>query len=400
MSITAYVGLPGSGKSYGVVENVIVPAVKEFRTVYTNIPLNLDEFFRRYKVRPVQFDARDLEENPDWFEQEFELGSILVLDECWRLWPSGQKASSALQQHKSFLAEHRHMVGADGKSTEVVLVTQDLGQLSNWVRLLVEQTFRVEKLVAIGASKKYRVDVYGGAVTGQTPPKSRRLRQIYGTYSKEITFLYSSHTKSQAGAGDETKTDNRGVVWKDWRFAAGALGMVASVFVLYYAGRHFMAFYEPKGAQQPQVAAKAVSVPPNCVLALSNGNDVPECRPYATAFLSSQGVQALPAAAPPPDDSPLRGYDLSIASNLDLGDGAGARYVFAAFKSSRTAYIDVSELQELGYKVEPLSDCLVKLSYHKRVDVVACAAGGDGGNSLVNFDWSVKNNAQAANSAG
>ncbi|EEQ1743507.1 zonular occludens toxin, partial [Escherichia coli] len=44
MSIFAYVGVPGSGKSYEVVSNVIVPAICEGRRVVTNIyGINYDE---------------------------------------------------------------------------------------------------------------------------------------------------------------------------------------------------------------------------------------------------------------------------------------------------------------------------------------------------------------------
>ena len=42
MAIQLYCGRPGSGKSYGVIENVLIPALKTSRIIYTNIPLHLD----------------------------------------------------------------------------------------------------------------------------------------------------------------------------------------------------------------------------------------------------------------------------------------------------------------------------------------------------------------------
>ncbi|MFU1923019.1 zonular occludens toxin domain-containing protein, partial [Klebsiella pneumoniae] len=42
MAIDAYVGKPGHGKSYGVVEHVIIPSLKQDRHVVTNIPLEVD----------------------------------------------------------------------------------------------------------------------------------------------------------------------------------------------------------------------------------------------------------------------------------------------------------------------------------------------------------------------
>ena len=58
MSTLAYVGRPGSGKSYAVVENQIMPALKAGIKVVTNIPLIMDEI---RKVLPgadvVEFPA-------------------------------------------------------------------------------------------------------------------------------------------------------------------------------------------------------------------------------------------------------------------------------------------------------------------------------------------------------
>ena len=125
MSITAYVGLPGHGKSYGVVENVIVPACKAMRTVFTNIPCNTELFLDRFGIAPVQLDVEDIRANENWWTEVFEPGAILVLDECWRLWPAGMNANRLRETDKSFFAEHRHVVGDSGHSTEIVLVTQD-----------------------------------------------------------------------------------------------------------------------------------------------------------------------------------------------------------------------------------------------------------------------------------
>ncbi|ENT7525242.1 TPA: zonular occludens toxin domain-containing protein, partial [Escherichia coli] len=46
MAISAYVGVPGSGKTYEVVCNVIIPAVSSGRRVVTNIyGLNADKIY-------------------------------------------------------------------------------------------------------------------------------------------------------------------------------------------------------------------------------------------------------------------------------------------------------------------------------------------------------------------
>lgn len=86
MAIDAYVGLPGSGKTYSVVKFAILPSLKQGRLVITNIPLT-DLAHQDY---PDQI--RQLPHN--WYQDEklFETvpnGAVVVLDELWRRWPKG-----------------------------------------------------------------------------------------------------------------------------------------------------------------------------------------------------------------------------------------------------------------------------------------------------------------------
>ena len=216
MSIIAYSGLPGSGKSYGVVENVILPALENGRTIYTNIPLKVGTLSDDYPGSKIEiFSTQDAEDQEFWNWENFKPGSIFVIDECWRYWKSGQKSTAMLQEEKQFFTEHRHYVGQDGKTSEIVLVTQDLQQVCAFVRNLVEETYRAVKLSALGMSKKYRVDVFQGGVTGQNPPNP--MRQLYGKYKPEVFKYYRSHTKNKTdfAAGMEEKADDRANAWKN-----------------------------------------------------------------------------------------------------------------------------------------------------------------------------------------
>lgn len=222
MAIDAYTGLPGHGKSYGVVEHVIIPSLKQGRHVVTNIPLQADALLADFGGTIDQLP-------PDWFERRdlAELvpnGSVLVLDELWRRWPKGQKTNLASIEDKALLAEHRHRVDEKGRSMRVVLVTQDLAQIASWVCLLVETTYRIVKK----SKKFYRVDIYRGAVTGPRPPKSALLRQVPGTFKAAIWCYYSSATQSATGeVGDETKADGRASLLRSY----GLWGLIAIVLV-------------------------------------------------------------------------------------------------------------------------------------------------------------------------
>lgn len=211
MAIDAYTGLPGHGKSYGVVEHVIIPSLKQGRHVVTNIPLDTDALLMDF--------GGTIEQLPeDWFERPdlAELapsGCVLVLDELWRRWPNGMKASEAFLTDKALLAEHRHRVDKQNRSMRVVLVTQDLAQLASWVRQLVETTYRMVKK----SKKLFRVDIYRGAVTGPRPPQSALTRQTAGKFKAEVYRYYKSATQSQTGeVGDESTADGRSSILKSW----------------------------------------------------------------------------------------------------------------------------------------------------------------------------------------
>ncbi len=276
MSIVAYTGLPGSGKSYGVVENVILPCLKEGRPIVTNLPLKLGELQEWSRVNnspQPRIDIVDLENVAQSEDDGFlsmRYGAVHVFDEVWRVWPSGQKVTQAPPGHREYFAEHRHQVDASGRSTEIVLITQDLAQLASWVRQLIDETFRAQKLNHVGQDKRYRVDVFQGAVTGQKPPESRRLRQFYGSYSPKVYSLYQSATKAQKsgmhGAGKEQKADKRANILRSPKIlfsliGAPVLGVSALVAVFSMLQSGFVTGGEPSTADTKSSVSAPVAAP-------------------------------------------------------------------------------------------------------------------------------------------
>lgn len=263
MSIVGYSGLPGSGKSYGVVENVIIPALESGRHIITNIPLKtgrLSDDFPQGKV--TIFDNREAEDDPDFFSLDAHPGGVIwIIDEAWRFWKSGMKSVNIPQVQKEFFTEHRHMVGEDGRTNEIVLVTQDLQQLCAFVRDLVEETYRAVKLTAVGQKNRYRVDVYQGGVTGQKPGKP--MRQLYGKYKPEIYQYYKSHTRNKTdfAAGMEEKADDRANVLKHPLIKVGIpAALLVMGFGVYQAYSYFTRFSDdsqPVDAPQVQQSQPA-----------------------------------------------------------------------------------------------------------------------------------------------
>ena len=212
MSIDAYTGLPGSGKTYSVIAQQIVPGMKAGRQLVTNIPVKTDLLKQDFPKGEIStFSTEQLQANPETIATLCPPGAILILDEVWRIFPAGWQVAKIPDAYKSFFAEHRHRVNAKGDSTQIVLVTQDLAQISAFARQLVETTYRTTKLTTVGLSKRYRVDVYHGPQSGPNANPSNALRQIFGKYEPKIYRYYTSHTQSEAAAegANEKSVDGR-----------------------------------------------------------------------------------------------------------------------------------------------------------------------------------------------
>lgn len=349
MAITAYVGLPGHGKSYGVVDNVIAPAIKAGRRVWTNIPCNEDVWLERFGCVPTRFQTQDVVDDADWFDGVFEAGAILVIDELWRLWPSGLKASDVSEQHKSFLAEHRHRVGADGFSTDVVFVTQDLAQIAAFARQLVETTYRVVKPVSLGIKNKYRVDSYFGAVTGANPPVSKRESDSHGLFKSEVFALYKSHTMSGHGAGTEATVDDRNNLFKAWWFKAGVAVILVGAILAYQGMTSVVDKY-------------------------SAGDVVATSPPVPAAPVQNLPVVPRKIVPPlPPPKPPFLSSARSLVISAAIGNQSNVLYRIKINFDDTSATLDLEQLRALGYVIEPVAQCLLQVTGADFAGFIACA---------------------------
>lgn len=220
MAITAYVGLPGAGKSYEMVRSVIIPAMKTGRRIVTNVYGVDNEKIRAYILKDKKLNPDDLGElifvkneqvlQPDFFpvpgvENPVALaGDLIILDECHRFFSSDKTMS---EQAKVFAAEHRHYVNEKGNTSDLVLVNQALGTLCKFLKERIETTFRMTKLIALGLNNHYRVDVYSGCRLS----KSNLITSYQEKYRPEIYALYHSYDGVNA---EEKRVDSRARVFK------------------------------------------------------------------------------------------------------------------------------------------------------------------------------------------
>lgn len=251
MSIFAYVGVPGSGKSYEVVSNVIVPAICEGRRVVTNIyGINYDEildYAEKKKllkdgIKPGEIICVDNERiiAPDFYpvheNQERSLckpGDLIIVDECHRFYENDKSLS---KDAKIFAAEHRHYADPEtGRTCDFILVNQSVTNLPRFFRDRIEKTFRMRKLRQLGLSRSYCVDVYDGAKI----TKSRFLSNYVCKYSKDVFRLYSSHHVQNA---QESTVDSRGVLFKKRTIIFVLFFLSGTVWAVFH---YVVAFFNP-----------------------------------------------------------------------------------------------------------------------------------------------------------
>lgn len=262
MSINAYVGLQGSGKSFEVVSSVIVDAVRQGRRVVTNVAGINEDRIHEYLVSKRGADADELGQiihigndrilRPQFFpdEEKPELesvvlgGDLVAIDEAWRFW--GTDNGKLSHEHMQFFRMHRHYVNPKTDVTcDVVLMTQDITGLHRSVKNVIEFTFRMHKLKSLGLNNRYRVEIYEGwKLNSKT-----RIDDYQKKYDPEIFPLYQSYT---GGQGMEKAIDKRQNILASRTLWAYALGVVLMMSI---GGWGAWRFFHPTDAPKAHVAA-------------------------------------------------------------------------------------------------------------------------------------------------
>lgn len=194
MAVKFYCGGPGSGKSYHVVKEVIIPALKEGRKTLTNLPVKLDMMAAHIpELRFVQkmgflsmIDDPKIRDIHLVVANEEHAGHLIVIDEAHNYWPAGEPVKD--KGFRKWYTEHRHYF------QDIVLVTQDYENVSKFMRSLMDCRFQYSKNDDLGLSNSYNEDYYMG--------KSRKkpVRSMY-TYDKFYFQFYSSHSQDLGGRG-------------------------------------------------------------------------------------------------------------------------------------------------------------------------------------------------------
>jgi zona occludens toxin len=324
MAIKGYFGASGHGKTYEVVENVILPGLAEGRRIVTNVAgldfeamkdYLIDKGVAEEKIGTIVTIRLDedtcgklaiiIGDGEDAVLDEKSIikgGDIFVADEVWRIWEDGTKLHA---DDRKFLRMHRHLVNpANGLTCEIAIISQSFVDVHRGVRRLMEERYQMTKHIALGMTKSYRVDVYQKGA--RSPHVSYQKR-----YNPAVYALYKSHSMA-VRTGQEVSIDKRGNILRGAFFKIVIpIGLLVGGLGIYGMVRFF------KGPASPGASAATVS---------GDSRTVPGAAPGAAV---AHSVSA--AGGPYSERWRLVGYlDFDGVTRVLMEDSGGAiRYLVA-----------------------------------------------------------------------
>lgn len=315
MSIICYTGLPGGGKSYSAVQNVIIPSLKAGRVVAHNLTLVPSALSvvcdRDVTGLLIQID-RDA--TPTELIEACPPGAVIVIDEVWRYWPAGIKANEVPKAELKFFKEHRHRVGADNLASEICIIDQDPKTgVPAFLRSLIELTYIHVKHSTVGLSKSFRVDVFARAQSADKPSKSALIRKLQGRYKSEVWNCYQSHTQSTniGEAGLEVQPDGRANLLKSTPVRAAIVALLALPFLFWFAGTTFSGMAKGGGLKKPppDAFAEFPSLTPTPIASIPVAEQIltqAEYRTYPTPTVLPATPMLIPDPTRPPTSTRWR----------------------------------------------------------------------------------------------
>ncbi len=297
MAINVYTGLMGSGKSYEIMLNVVLPAMLAGRRVVTNIDgVDHDRICDYLAAKNPKHSGGfgtivhvtdEMISQPGFFPDESKVesvvlpGDLVVIDEAWRHWSHGKSLSP---EHQQFFRMHRHYTDPDtGVSCDLALVFQSISDVNRSLRAVIEMNFMTTKLKTIGMKGSYRIEFWQGGKQTKAAFVGYRVTR----YDDSIFPLYKSYS---GPGGTEVAIDARQNVLNNPKLWLG-VGVMLLVFVC--SGWFLWSFLHPSA---PDSVLPSVSQPSKSDTAAVVASSVP-AKPATTSSIDRRigGVVVLPS---------------------------------------------------------------------------------------------------------
>lgn len=400
MTITANVGVPGSGKTLHAVGDTIVAALRERRLVVTNIPLTLPTLGRfvgadiAHLVKVLEdedcdgavpfSDVQHFIKYQDWRSEEG-LSCLFVVDECHE--PFGEILGNIKGDHPitHWFAKHRH------QGCDVLLITQSAIEIPVSIRRRVEFIYEFRKLTALGFGNRFVKRTFYGK---GTDPIDRQV----GKYNPKWFGLYNSRGKGVA----ERLPQQRNVLisWKMYLLVA--LLLIALMLVSIFSGSGtFFGSSSPEPPAKPAAQTSSLSPvsPHTSALANSVGltesqdPDVLEMRKKIDLLRLEQTWEALNGAArqtggrlvPSSGENPNVTYVEALPPKRHYLDGSAVKITgYVSAGAAPTYWLDVvdrdgkqslwdsEDLRQFGFDVMAVTPCTAWLKREGEAHRLSC----------------------------
>lgn len=247
MPIFTYFGAPGSGKTYELVNRVMVEAVKQKRQVFHNIPgIDPEKWADEFGCDPASLHLV----SDDWFgnDQNFPAsdeemldksrewacpgGSIIIVDEASTIFPPGTgKNSKVSPRLESWWRKHRHYTGRNGDdptpvATDIYFATQDPLSLAKVILHLCMRRVDFEELKGVFGARSYRAIIYKSHRATKANRDKKPLLRKMDTVGWKRYHSFAGGEDAQLA-----KTENSFKVW-----TPGKIALFVSIPVLLLGG--------------------------------------------------------------------------------------------------------------------------------------------------------------------
>lgn len=401
-------GIPGSGKSYEASVFQVLEALKQGRKVITNLPLVVQAYAAidpsyaplielRYAPAPVRgvwnaeavdpatgqgqafrlFDDMHIEppaENArtfgtvwcywsDWKHPKTNHGPLFVVDECHVAMPKIGTDKSVIEWYKL----HRHF------NIDVLLATQNFRQMSQDIAELMAMVIKVRKADVLGRADEYIRKVHAGY-------RGAEIQQSIRKYEPHFFTLYRSHTQGSAvlesGATDIAPLS---VKIKRWTRAVWGVAACAVAFAVWVnTGDKKPKTSKPPAPLEFATTSKAAEPFFPCIpgavltaagecIAAADGSAAqrPSVPPIDAASKPVVSVDAVP--------EPYAGKSFHLTGRMLMAGKEIATFVVAV-GGARFADVTSVELVKVGYRWEPVTDCMGYLRWAGTAKAVVCDA--------------------------
>ncbi|WP_420590314.1 zonular occludens toxin family protein [Bacterioplanoides sp.] len=364
MTTAIHHGPPGSYKSFAIVQDVVIPALKKGRTVITNIR-GLDdinhiaktmgfELPEESKLIAVKHDSREGFEHMARFFHWAPQGALIVMDEAQRVYPTRLKNLTEFDLTdpqegelprpttvENAFDQHRHM------NWDIYLSTTNVAKVHKEVRAVAEYAFRHRDMAGVlpWYKNKWREFKHDAENNGKSVSHYIGTPQLKTANTKVFECYQSTATGTTQGS-NENKS-----IFADTKLRILLLLIFSCIAYFIYGLTQVMGRFDKK----PEVPVETIAPP----YAGNTDHD-------------GSGNLHTASSENPADINPFPVIDI-VGGRKVYYTGTFIVHNFELVSDSDTIHLTSTDFTAAGYDVEKISDCIVRITATKQQHIAVCS---------------------------